>query len=136
MPLEPNVQKIADLNEAWPIGSADPKSEGDDHLRNIKRAVRSLLSDVAQIGFGLVDLTLTQATTAVNYTGPVVPGALVTVILRQDSTGGREISWASKFKGVSPVIDKRPGFASVFQFVGLSNGDLALCAQPLLGLSL
>lgn len=135
MPLE-TVEKISDLNPNWPLGSADPKSEGDDHIRNIKIAVRSLLTDIAQIGIALVDLTLNQPTTQVDYSGPIVPGGIVTVLVRQDSTGGRAISWSSKFKGASPMIDTAPGKASVFQFVGTSGGDLILCSHPLLGLSL
>ena len=54
MGLEPDVQKIADLNPDWPVGSTDPRHEGDDHLRNIKKAVRSLIvfpSGLEQLGF-------------------------------------------------------------------------------------
>lgn len=32
--------KLEDLNEAWPLGT-DPKSEGDNHLRLIKAAVKN-----------------------------------------------------------------------------------------------
>ena len=39
MPLESNVNGIEDLNAAWPTAT-DPKSEGDDHLRNTKLAVQ------------------------------------------------------------------------------------------------
>lgn len=39
MPLETGVTGIEDLNPSWPTGT-DPKSEGDDHLRNIKAAVQ------------------------------------------------------------------------------------------------
>jgi len=54
MGLESNVQKLADLNENWPVGSQDPVYEGDDHIRNIKKAVKSLLnfpSGLEQLGF-------------------------------------------------------------------------------------
>ena len=36
MPVEPQIDSVADLNELWPT-AADPKSDGDDHLRNLKR---------------------------------------------------------------------------------------------------
>jgi len=52
--LESNVQKLADLNENWPVGSQDPVYEGDDHIRNIKKAVKSLLNfpgGLEQLGF-------------------------------------------------------------------------------------
>ena len=39
MPLESNVNGIEDLNAAWPTAT-DPKSEGDDHLRNIKLGIQ------------------------------------------------------------------------------------------------
>lgn len=54
MGLESNVQKLADLNENWPVGSQDPVYEGDDHIRNIKKAVKSLLNfpgGLEQLGF-------------------------------------------------------------------------------------
>lgn len=35
MPVEPQINSIFDLNAAWPT-AADPKSDGDDHLRNLK----------------------------------------------------------------------------------------------------
>lgn len=40
MALEPSVVNIADLNTAWP-SAADPKSVGDDHLRNLKTALKN-----------------------------------------------------------------------------------------------
>lgn len=42
------VTKVSDLNALWPLGS-DSRSEGDDHIRNIKTAVLSLLSDKSQV---------------------------------------------------------------------------------------
>jgi hypothetical protein len=43
MPLEPSVVDIDDLNPVWPA-PADPKSDGDDHIRELKKA---LLNDFA-----------------------------------------------------------------------------------------
>jgi hypothetical protein len=37
MPLEPSVTYISDLNPLWPT-PGDPKSAGDDHIRNHKAA--------------------------------------------------------------------------------------------------
>lgn len=39
MAVETSVATIADLNPAWPSGS-EPKDRGDDHIRNIKQAVK------------------------------------------------------------------------------------------------
>ena len=39
MGLESNVDQIQELNPSWPTGG-DPKSQGDDHLRNIKAAIQ------------------------------------------------------------------------------------------------
>ena len=44
MPLESNVNNLDDLNELWPLGT-DPKSEGDDHLRNVKVAAKASDTD-------------------------------------------------------------------------------------------
>src|SRR5262245_59977249 len=40
MPLEV-VTYISDLNQSNPVGATDPKSQGDDHLRNIKLALKN-----------------------------------------------------------------------------------------------
>jgi hypothetical protein len=42
------VTHIADLNELWPLGS-DLKAEGDDHIRNIKKALKTDFPDVAAL---------------------------------------------------------------------------------------
>lgn len=134
MPLE-SVSDIGDLNPAWPLGS-DPQSDGDNHIRNIKTAVRSLLTDLSQIGITVVELTLTSPSTVISYTGPKNLGGLVTYIIKQDSSGGRQISWDSGFVGAGPGIDLTPNKGSVFQFVVNSNSKLVLCSMPLLGVQL
>lgn len=40
MPLE-NPTYVADLVETNPVGATDPRSEGDNHIRNIKKVLRS-----------------------------------------------------------------------------------------------
>jgi hypothetical protein len=52
MGLETGVVDIADLDETWPLVT-DDRPEGDDHLRNIKIALKSLIAagGRAQIGF-------------------------------------------------------------------------------------
>jgi hypothetical protein len=42
------VTHIADLNELWPLGS-DLKAEGDNHIRNIKKALKTDFPDVAAL---------------------------------------------------------------------------------------
>ncbi len=49
MALEAGVAKISDLVVTNPTAT-DPRSEGDNHLRLIKVAVKSLLTDFAQLG--------------------------------------------------------------------------------------
>ena len=39
MALEPTVNYFSDFDISWPTPS-DPKSAGDDHIRNIKKAIR------------------------------------------------------------------------------------------------
>lgn len=56
MGLETGVTKIADLDSTWPLGT-DERSAGDDHLRNIKIALKSLLTDINQIRLGPASLS-------------------------------------------------------------------------------
>lgn len=46
-----SVTKISDLNSSWPLGG-DDRRKGDDHLRILKVAVKSLLADLNQISIG------------------------------------------------------------------------------------
>lgn len=63
MPLEPTVTDIDDLNPAWPA-PADAKSDGDDHIRELKKA---LLNDFA--GYtGAIAVTGTDGGAANTYT--------------------------------------------------------------------
>lgn len=39
MPIETKLDSIFDLNDEWPT-AADPKSAGDDHLRNLKQILK------------------------------------------------------------------------------------------------
>jgi hypothetical protein len=48
MPLEPSVTYLNDLNPAWPTG-ADPKSEGDDHTRRIKSALKASFPNIGGV---------------------------------------------------------------------------------------
>lgn len=45
MGVESNVNKVSDLNEEWPLVD-DPVGQGDDHIRNIKKAVKKSFQDV------------------------------------------------------------------------------------------
>lgn len=51
-----SVSKISDLNELWP-DEEDGSGGGDDHIRNLKVAVKSLITDVNQIGIGPASLS-------------------------------------------------------------------------------
>lgn len=47
MGLESTFTGIDDLNSDWPIGASDPKSEGDNHLRGIKAALKANVGGTA-----------------------------------------------------------------------------------------
>lgn len=51
MGLEASVADIGDLNSDWPLGS-DARYQGDNHVRYLKVAVKSLLTNVNQIRVG------------------------------------------------------------------------------------
>lgn len=132
MPLEGSVAKIDDLNSAWPLGT-DVISDGDAHGRNIKVAVKSLrdgTNGVRQLGFDTVEVTLSATPTNIDYTGLIQRGGRVAVIVTQDATGGRTITWAAKFKLVGTVINEGANKRTVFEFVAAADGNLYLVAPP------
>jgi hypothetical protein len=112
--------------------------DADNHMRNIKSAVKSLRdgsNGVRQLGLDTVEETLTDNTTVIDYTGLIQRGCQVVVIIKQDGTGGwQPQSWAAKFKlQGGGVVSYAPNTYSVYCFVGDSNGDLLLCSAPILG---
>jgi hypothetical protein len=127
MPVESVVTGIADLNAAWPLGS-DQKQFGDDHIRNIKLAVKTLLTGSEQLGFTTIELALTVPTTNVTFGGVIQRGSQVVVFLTQDATGGRTVTWdAAKFS-LTPAageINQAPNGVTVCSFVGRSDAKLA-----------
>jgi hypothetical protein len=74
MPIESNLKYLGDLNPLWPT-PADPKSDGDDHLREIKAALRQCFAGftgtvlIGGADTGAVDaFVLTPATPLLAYT--------------------------------------------------------------------
>lgn len=136
MPVE-SVTTIADLNPLWPLG-IDSKDAGDNHIRNIKAAITALLgpTGLMALGFTTVQVVLTAATTEITYTGPVLRGGIVTVIITQDVTGNRAITWNPIFKGATTDISPYYGTYNIWMFVGTEAGDLVLCSRPMLDVSL
>jgi hypothetical protein len=125
MPVESVVTGIADLNAAWPLGS-DQKQYGDDHIRNIKAAVKTLLTKSEQLGFTTIEHTLTVPTTNITFTGVIQRGSQVVAILQQDATGGRQVTWDAVFD-VTPApgeINLAPNGLTLVAYVGRSNGKL------------
>lgn len=45
MPVE-SVTYVSDLNTSWPLGTGEPKSLGDDHIRNLKLALRNTFPNI------------------------------------------------------------------------------------------
>lgn len=70
MPLE-SVTHISDLVATNPT-STDPKSEGDNHLRNIKTALKTDFPNIS----GPVTKTHTQLNNALDKTGDTMTGTL------------------------------------------------------------
>lgn len=138
MPVEGAVAKIEDLNAAWPLDT-DARGEGDDHLRRLKTAVASLLdgtNGVRQLGFDTVEQTLTTASTEITYGGLIQRGAVVAVVLKQDGTGGRLVTWdAAVFKYASTEIGLVANSYSIYTFVGHSDGYLWMTGVPRVGVS-
>lgn len=134
MGLEVSVTKVDDLNSAWPLGT-DLVNEGDNHVRNVKVAIKSLrdgTNGVRQLGLDTVEVVLGASPTNIDYTGLIQRGGRVAVIMTQDGTGGRTITWAAKFRLASTAINDGPGKTTVFEFVGSADGNLYLVAPPLL----
>lgn len=143
MGLESSVTQISDLNPAWPTGT-DAKNFGDEHIRNVKVAVRSLLTNPSQLpgwggggggGAGVVEEhTLAAASTEITTGTAAAAGIRLTKVIIQDGSGGRAITWDSAIL-VSPTVTlaTAAGAVNIFEFVGRSDGKFWLCSPPILG---
>jgi len=134
MGLESSVTIIADLDATWPV-SGDTRKEGDDHLRYVKVALKSLLTNIAQIGLVVEEHTLVASTVEITTAIPATAGKLMTKVIIQDGTGGWAITWNAVFVGAPVALDTNPNAINIFHFVGRSNGTWILCAPPLLGVA-
>lgn len=79
MGLETTVNYLSDFDIAWPLPS-DAKSAGDDHIRNIKKALRQtfpLFTGVMNIAHDQVASKTYVNDTAFNTALPAQPGGPV-----------------------------------------------------------
>ena len=87
-------------------------------------------------GSGSVVYSLDDSVSAaynVSTTAPAwVAGALLTVRLLQDATGGWAVTWGADFK-YAPVLPTAANLESLCTFFGASSGVWELCAAPILG---
>lgn len=135
MGLEGSVTTITDLNSAWPLNS-DLRTEGDDHMRHLKVAVKSLLTNIDQLGLSVESQTLTAASTEITTSKVALDGRQLTKFLLQDGTGGRAITWdAAKFKGAVTGIDTTLSTTAIFNFIGRDDGFWWMVGIPTSGVS-
>lgn len=76
MPVESPVNYISDLVPTNPIGATDPKSQGDDHIRNIKLALKNTFPNLsAAVTSDATELNYLDGATGVTGTGNTVRSA-------------------------------------------------------------
>jgi hypothetical protein len=63
---------------------------------------------------------------------PVEPAILI-VVLTQDATGGRQITWSTDFKLATVEIDTTPDTVSIFSFVARADGKWWMVGTPITG---
>ena len=108
MPLE-IVNWIQDLVATNPVGATDPKSEGDDHIRNIKTA---LLANFPSLGTFAVKMSATQLN---SFTGMIAPFA-------SNMAEGALTGWL-RCNGQSVLRADYPDlYAAIGVIYGLGNG--------------
>lgn len=67
---------------------------------------------------GVLEIALTTATTLVTGAYPTSVGDRLVVVLTQDATGGRQITWDAMFMNATVNIDTTLSTVSFFDFVG------------------
>lgn len=111
MPVETGVTEISDLNELWPLGG-DPRSDGDNHLRIIKVALKSLLTNPGQLGLPTAlsfadgeSVTLTPSSGAATLANSPSPAASL-VLVRNGviQRAGTDFTLAGAALTLTPVV--------------------------------
>ena len=69
----------------------------------------------------LLDMALTDSLTTVTSPGTARDGRLLTVILRQNASGERRISWSGVYGGASADIGTDAGTYTAYRFVGVGS---------------
>ena len=73
---------------------------------------------------GLQYVTLTAATCAMTFTAPQMDGRQLTLVLTQDATGGRTVTWPATVRwpgGVAPILTTTAGRTDVVAFLGVGT---------------
>lgn len=106
---------IADLNPSNPVGATDYKSQGDDHLRLVKKCVQQSFANVS----GAVTLTHTQINDAARksadntFTGTnVISSTDPVLVITETDAGANEKNWIVRATGsafaISTATDAAP----------------------------
>lgn len=113
MSVETSIASIADLNAAWPTG-ADAKSSGDDHIRNIKSALKLTFPALAApVTSTAAELNLLHGKTDVATAADIAAASLAATLPNQTGNAGKFIgtdgtaaSWASIDLRGAPTTNK------------------------------
>lgn len=112
MALENPISTIADLNPAFPNGS-EKKSDGDDHLRNIKKAIKQTFPNVnAVINATPAELNLLVGKTNVATQADIDAAALSATIPNVNDPANADKFlkgggvWASVDLRGAPIVNK------------------------------
>lgn len=108
MPLEV-MNWIKDFVITNPVGATDPKSEGDDHIRGIKRGV---LANLPNLGETAVKLTGSQLN---SFTGMIAPFA--GIIASDSNTGWLDCDGSAVLKDFLPDL-----YAVIGDTYGVGDG--------------
>src|SRR3990172_1936306 len=110
MPIE-TINFISDMNVSNPVGASDPKSEGDNHLRNMKTGLKAtLLNASVPMLLRPIVATFTDGNTLLLATTPApaayVDGMVVTFRYPAATfnTGAVTLNWDSL--GAKALVDE------------------------------
>jgi hypothetical protein len=103
---------IASLNETWPLGT-DPRSEGDDHIRGIKKTLKAI------VGGPVVNVRTVYGATSGTYTKPTALKFLEVTCVGAGGGGGYGKGLAG---GMAAAAGGGAGATSITLYAGASIG--------------
>jgi hypothetical protein len=81
-------------------------------------------------GVTVQEVTLSTPTTTISPSVAASTGSVLFLVVTQDSTGGRLVTWGAALKNITPDdLNSQPSYVNYYLFIGRSDGNWYLASM-------